>query len=564
MSFTEQEIILGRWEPDKAPKTEGLVEAANVMRIAEAWVPSYGASSTYAVSGRAIGLYSSISSSIGVYNWFFTKTSIYRENGGELTQLGAGYNDDAVKWSVAEYDDALIATNFHNPVQVKLDISSSDSFEDATYHTSGSITATFAESGNTITATTPAFGDFTIGMSIITSSETNCGPYLIESISEDLTTITVHSDDALVDEAGASVIVSEAPFIARVCAYYKERMVYANLKSKDSTYPRRLQITATGTYAGTEPSEFTGAGLLDIPGVGEEIVALHTSGDNLIIHMTDSVWALSFVGYPLWFNLVKVYDQCAAIGPDAVAILDNNTQITFGYNDLYVISSGEVKPIGAGYRKEVFGDLCYACKYTVSTFVDLNNKIVGFNYPIGDDEFRILALNYEENSPSIINRSYFCIGNYKDEDGASYLIASRTLGSGEFYTVVTEAGDEHVTSDGDTIVISGAMYLDVLSEGVKSTDEAAITTGEVDLGEVGYVREVRPIIEKPDGEVVVTVYSRKTSSEDYDETSAVVASNGIAYFRVKGRYLKFGVKTIRVVHDGLRSLKIKGKLSGKK
>jgi len=564
MSFVTQEIKLGKWEPDKAPKTEGLVEATNVMRIAEAWVPAYGANNTYAISGRAIGLYSSISTSIGVTNWFFTKTSIYREDDGAYTQLGNGYSDSAVKWSVAEYDGALIAANYEDRIQLKADITSGDDFVDAIYNITDSILVTFAASGNTITASTAAFGDFALGMSIITSSTTNAGVYMIESISEDLTTITVQSDDTLTDEAGVYVTVSEAPFKARVCAYYKERMVYANLKSNDAVHPRRIQITATGTYAGTEPSEFTGAGILDVPGVGEEIVALHTSGDNLIIHMTDSVWALSFVGYPLWFNLTKVYDQCAAIGPDAVAILDNNTQITFGYKDLYVISAGEVKPIGIGYRKAVFNQLCYACKYSVSTFLDLNNKLVGFNYPVGNDEFKILLLNYEENFPSVIDKSYFCVGNFKDANGEPYIIASRTLGSGEFYVLIDENDNEMVSSGGDTLVISGAMYLDELSESIKSMDNAVITTGEIDLGDVAFVREVRPIIESADGEVIVTVYARKNDGDVYTESSSVVSENGIAYFRIKGRYLKFGVSTIRVVHNGLRSLKITGKLSGKK
>lgn len=564
MSFVTQEIKLGKWEPDKAPKTEGLVEATNVMRIAEAWVPAYGASNTYAISGRAIGLYSSISTSLGVTNWFFTKTSIYREDDGAYTQLGNGYSEAAVKWSVAEYDGALIAANYEDRIQLKADITSGDSFVDAIYNITDSILVTFAASGNTITASTAAFGDFALGMSIITSSTTNAGVYMIESISEDLTTITVQSDDTLTDEAGVYVTVSEAPFKARVCAYYKERMVYANLKSNDAVHLRRIQITATGTYAGTEPSEFTGAGILDVPGVGEEIVALHTSGDNLIIHMTDSVWALSFVGYPLWFNLTKVYDQCAAIGPDAVAILDNNTQIAFGNNDLYVISAGEVKPIGIGYRKAVFSQLCYACKYTVSTFLDLNNKLVGFNYPVGNNEFKILLLNYEENFPSVIDKSYFCVGNFKDASGELYIMASRTLGSGEFGALIDENGNEMVSSGGDTLVISGAMYLDELSESIKSMDNAVITTGEIDLGDVAFVREVRPIIESANGEVTVTIYARKNDGDVYTESSSAVSENGIAYFRIKGRYLKFGVSTIRVVHNGLRSLKITGKLSGKK
>ena len=353
-------------------------------------------------------------------------------------------------------------------------------------------------------------------------------------------------------DAGANFAdLGGSPTASKCCAMYKDHLFLGN----QTSYPRRVQISAQGDITDYVASTATGAGTIDMPSFGEQIVALKPIGDYLAVYMTNSIYLIDFIGPPLWFSASRIQTGVGLLSMHSVAAIDKSTHVFLGKKDIYIMAAGQIQPTGVGVRRRVLNNIDLPNAHLITHLVDRAKKCVMWLYPStsGDDTpDSVLIFNYEEGRFSEADYAAHCVGNV--------LSPTMTInGLDSYFATIDDVGtsfDDASWSGGDDyngVVADSDKKLSALNSATPLT--GTLETGEVDLETVHMIKQLRPIIERAQGTVTMSLKHRYDDNDSYTTTSSTTNANGLADIRATGRYHKLRM-VVTGDHSGIRGCKI--------
>lgn len=546
------------WIPDGDPKVGDLVECNGLVPFNGKLMPFLGAiplSAGAISSTRALVLFDVLDPAIVNKSFIGTNDKIYRLDSTTLTDvsLSGGYAvASGYTWDWCVYGDKLIMVSLSHYVQALSDIDSGSNFAE---HAGTVVTDTsiaFVDSNpDTITDSNNGLAGFSVGDRVkISGSTSNNKVVTVATVAAG--TLTLIAGDSLTAEAaGDTVTLKDIPYKCRTACMFKDHLLLGNLGSGAAGKERRIQISAIGDISDNAADLSTGAGMIDLPSFGEELVSLRPLGNYVAAYMTNSVYLLNYFGAPFWITAPKMDIGVGLLGTHAVAQIDKQTHAVLGAKDIYLVQPGKITPMGAGVRRRVIETIHPSYTHRITHYVDRSKKVVVWSYPSASGDGtpdKALVYNYEENRFGDIDLAANCVGNIK---------SPATV----INDIVAMIDTVSLTFD-DASWLGGVDYNGVVTDADKklsylggSPVDAYVETGEMDFDDVYLIRHLRPIIERAEGVVTGRLKHRLDDNDSYATTSAVMGANGLVDLLASSRYHKIRLE-ITGNHAGLRGCKI--------
>lgn len=347
------------------------------------------------------------------------------------------------------------------------------------------------------------------------------------------------------------------PIAKQVCLYHDHLFLGYTIES-GTEYPRRIFRSAKGNLEDWVVDPDTGCGYRDIPSWGEQIVAIDTIGDYLIVYMTGSIWIIDEVGAPIWFSYSKIFEGQGPLSPGSIAKIDQNRHIWFSKDDIYVTDVSGINPVGSGIRS-ILQSINPDYLNRINNIVNFQAKVVIWSYPSLESSGtpdKLLIYNWEEDRFTTADLSVGCLCVLQGEgeesstltiDGLDTIantidelldsIDSYGAGSGSSFRYDYSFGG--ISPSGNLATLTG----DVL--------DAVVRTGQLYSESVIWVTTVRPAISRCTGTITCTIYWTLDEMDEFQVTSAVMDSKGYCNLRVTAKFFEFEF-LITGSHNGIR------------
>ena len=192
---------------------------------------------------------------------------------------------------------------------------------------------------------------------------------------------TNFSDDPQHITFGASEFANLTTALrARHIAAVRDFVVFGNtFDTTDGNVPDRVRWSAFNDETDYTVSPATGSDFQDLKG---EAVQRVLGGEFGIVFTASSVWRMTFVGTPAWFQFDEVLPGIGAISPGAV-VRDGDRAYFLSPRGFYMLTNGaSPQPIGANKVDNfVLSDLQVDSAFRMSATVDPESHRVLWSYP---------------------------------------------------------------------------------------------------------------------------------------------------------------------------------------
>jgi hypothetical protein len=203
---------------------------------------------------------------------------------------------------------------------------------------------------------------------------------------------------------------------ARHVAVVRDFVVFGNLFEDSGSVAHRLRWSAKGDETDYTASASTQSDSVDLVGDAGEIQRI-VGGEYGVVFQRKSIWRMTYVGAPVFFQLDQVEQGRGAMVPQSVVKV--GSMIFFLDTDgFYMFDGYKSTPIGDGKVDKFFlAALDTSYRYRVIGVADPKNKVVIWSYPIGGSVgslTRQLIYNWTTGrwTSATIALEYVCVGAY--------------------------------------------------------------------------------------------------------------------------------------------------------
>ncbi len=393
----------------------------------------------------------------------------------------------------------------------------------------GSVTADYLiNRGETIATYSYGWGSSTWGLSTWGTARTTSNLSLYPRIwsmdnwGEDLVCTPGESDetiylwDSSVGTGARASVIANAPTEVNQILVSESRHLVALGSHDGSAYDPMLIRWSDQEDYNTWTASATNTAGDKLLNTGNQIMAAKKARGHILVLTDTAAWSMQYIGPPFTFGFQQVGDECGAIGPEALATIDN-----LGFwmgDDNFYIFDGTTKAIPCPVANHVFDNF---------------NRVIGRNtQAMTLKEFNEVWWFYPSAAASELDR--YVIYNYKDNTWAIGTL-ERTAGI-----------DRSIFSHPIWADASGNLFY---HEYGASADGAALAayleTGAFEVGQgdtLSFMDRILPDTTlNANKEIKVTVYTRRypNSSDIAKGPYTVTPSTTKTSLRARGRQFRF-------------------------
>ncbi len=167
-------------------------------------------------------------------------------------------------------------------------------------------------------------------------------------------------------------------------------MALIDYSTKRALWPTQETISE---WIGTATNS---AGWLDIAAAGD-IMCGATARNATLIWTTRGMWAMTYIGEPLYYRAERVGDNCGIIGVHAAVVLDA-AAYWMGTNGFFAFD-GFARPISCDVYDYVFGSLNRSYAFRIWAYANTPYNEITWHYPSASAVVcdRYVTYNYIEN-----------------------------------------------------------------------------------------------------------------------------------------------------------------------
>ena len=358
-------------------------------------------------------------------------------------------------------------------------------------------------------------------------------------------------------DAAAADLSATAPK-CRSLAMFKDQLFCLYTNESGTDYPRRVRRSVKGDLTKWSGP---GAGFKDLESFGQEGIALRPLADKLIAYLNGSIWQIYEAGAPMYFGYQRLITGISLI-PGAVhsiAVVDKHTHVVLGDKDVYLVGIEGIKNIGKGIRTSILSTIDVTIGEKITHSIDRKNKLVTFSFvSTGSSDGNVdkeLIYNYEEDRFGESDYMPYCRGNMLSPgvtiDGldayGTYIddITQYTIDSA-FWKGGTEV---------EGVIPKGGSNDKILCTQSGTARNQQIEYAGLDFKDKTMVTKARPIIESPQGTVILSLLGRDNDTEEFSLQSSTMKSDGRCDLRLTLRQAKIGL-SVTGSHAGIRGIRV--------
>jgi hypothetical protein len=256
---------------------------------------------------------------------------------------------------------------------------------------------------------------------------------------------------------GASfAAVAGAPAVVTGHVVTPERFLVVFDESGDTNV---LRWASQGTTTTWTPASTNSAGSLPVPILGRFFAGRRANQETLIWTTTGELWALSYVGAPLYYGARKIADNCRPISRNAIAQIGNETY-WMGERGFFVYD-GYVRSVACELADDIFPNLATTKRWLSYASVHGPWEEVWFHYPSTSGS------NGERDKVAIFNRvlKVWSPGSISRATGTDALWPGRQVNSGRrsaplYFDTTTVYAHDTETAFAGAFLESGPIMLD--------------------------------------------------------------------------------------------------------
>lgn len=336
-----------------------------------------------------------------------------------------------------------------------------------------------------------------------------------------------------------------------------------------ATEPRTLRWSEIGQPANfNDTAVGTEAGAMGIEDTQEFLVAGAKLGELGIIYATDSLHALSYIGYPFVYVRRQLTANFGLLCKEGLAVLTDR-HLFVGSDDFYSLTEGGIESIGEPVRRAFFADLDRAFTHLItSTLNDANSEwIIAYKSVGGTTSFpdKLLIYNYRLNVWSTgAAPSWTALAHAKVNNVTSARIINQITSNVEDYVQVYDsalagslasyvvAGSGAAAAGSKIVSLQGTSTLEATLErtGIRLTDDTeqmqVLTWASLGFSGAG-----------SSGIVRVTFGAAESEDEDYTwdtPTDYVIGSGDVIPLALRGRLFAIRIQTLSLLGDATFAL----------